>query len=70
MTLSVTHLSTADTDGGSARSAYRIHDGLRRRGHVSRMLVGYKHSNDDDVATVSGSRWLQRADEIAKHGAA
>lgn len=65
MTLSITHLSTADTDGGSARSAYRIHEGLRRRGHVSRMLVGYKHSGDVDVATVSGSRWLQRADEIA-----
>lgn len=65
MSLTVTHLSAADTDGGSARSAYRIHDGLRRRGHVSRMLVGYKHSNDVDVATVSDARWLQRADEIA-----
>ena len=65
MTLTVTHISTADTDGGSARSAYRIHQGLRRRGHVSRMLVGYKHSGDANVKTVSGSRWLQRADEIA-----
>lgn len=65
MNLTVTHLSAADTDGGSARSAYRIHDGLRRRGHVSRMLVGYKHSDDADVAMVTGARWLQRADEIA-----
>jgi glycosyltransferase involved in cell wall biosynthesis len=63
--LTIVHLSTADIDGGSARSAYRIHDGLRRRGHVSRMLVGYKHSSDPDVATVSGARWLQRADEVA-----
>lgn len=65
MTLSVTHLSTADIEGGSARSAYRIHSGLRNRGYVSRMLVGYKYSADPDVDTVSNTNWLRRADEIA-----
>jgi glycosyltransferase involved in cell wall biosynthesis len=64
-TLSVVHFSTADIIGGSARSAYRIHEGLRSRGHRSRMLVGYKASNDPDVATVSGHSWLQFADRVA-----
>lgn len=63
-TLSVVHFSTADIIGGSARSAYRIHEGLRSRGHRSRMLVGYKASVDPDVATVSGHSWLQLADRV------
>jgi glycosyltransferase involved in cell wall biosynthesis len=50
--LSVLHFSTADILGGSARSAYRIHSGLRARGHVSRMLVGIRASDDPDVDTV------------------
>jgi glycosyltransferase involved in cell wall biosynthesis len=50
--LSVVHFSTADTLGGSARSAYRIHSGLRARGHRSRMLVGIRASQDPDVDTV------------------
>lgn len=50
--LSVLHFSAADILGGSARSAYRIHEALRRRGHVSRMLVGQKASRDADVDTV------------------
>lgn len=62
--LSVVHFSTADAIGGSARSAYRIHEGLRSRGHRSRMLVGYKSSVDPDVATVSGHPWLQFADRV------
>lgn len=65
MTISVVHISTADREGGSARSAYRIHDGLRRRGHCSRMLVGYKVTDDPDVATVSGGPLLRRLDRIA-----
>jgi glycosyltransferase involved in cell wall biosynthesis len=65
MTLSVVHISTADREGGSARSAYRIHDGLRRRGHRSRMLVGYKVTDDADVATVSGSPAMKRLDRLA-----
>ena len=65
MTLSVVHISTADREGGSARSAYRIHDGLRRRGHRSRMLVGYKVTDDPDVDTVSGGGVTKRLDRLA-----
>jgi len=70
MTLSVVHFSTADREGGSARSAYRIHDGLRRRGHLSRMLVGYKVTADPDVETVSGGGLARRLDQIADRATA
>ena len=56
--LSVLHVSTSDTEGGSARSARRIHEGLRRLGHSSHMLVGYKSGSDRDVDTVhAGGIW-------------
>jgi glycosyltransferase involved in cell wall biosynthesis/2-polyprenyl-3-methyl-5-hydroxy-6-metoxy-1,4-benzoquinol methylase len=50
--LSVLHISTADNLGGSARSAYRIHRGLRNLGHRSRMLVGWKATDDPDVGRI------------------
>jgi len=52
--LKVLHISTADNSGGSGRSAYRIHTGLRRLGVVSRMLVGQKVTDDPDVALIAG----------------
>lgn len=57
----VVHFSAADTAGGSARSAYRVHCGLRARGHASRMLVGLRQSDDPDVDTV----WSGRAGQLA-----
>ena len=63
--LSVLHFSTADVLGGSARSAYRLHTGLRTRGHRSRMLVGYRQSQDPDVQLSSGRKPLQYVDRIA-----
>ena len=65
MTISIVHFSTADAEGGSARSAYRIHSGLRQRGHQSRMLVKYKVVNDADVETVSGNEFLRLCDDLA-----
>jgi glycosyltransferase involved in cell wall biosynthesis len=49
VSLNVVHFSTADNDGGSARSAYRIHTGLRALGANSRMLVGNRVTEDPDV---------------------
>ena len=66
MTMSIVHFSTADGEGGSARSAHRIHSQLRGRGHQSRMLVKYKVLEDDDIDTVSGGRLLQFADRVAE----
>lgn len=45
----VLHLSTYDTAGGAAGSAYRLHRGLLEAGVKSRMLVLQKDSSDDTV---------------------
>lgn len=42
-------LSTSDIDGGAARAAYRLHQGLRAIGEQSQMLVRVKLSNDRSV---------------------
>jgi len=54
--LNILHISTADNVGGSARSAYRIHCGLRELGHRSRMLVRTRVTNDPDVGFLHGGR--------------
>lgn len=51
----ILHFSTADNEGGSARSAYRIHTALRSRGHSSHMLVGKKVTDDADVELIAGN---------------
>lgn len=48
----VVHLSTSDIKGGAARSAYRVHEGLVRRGHDSIMMVQQKTSDDARVLEV------------------
>jgi glycosyltransferase involved in cell wall biosynthesis len=57
---SVVHLSATDNEGGSGRSAYRIHNGLRDLGWRSRMLVGLQVTQDPDVQTVHGGGRLTR----------
>jgi glycosyltransferase involved in cell wall biosynthesis len=47
--MNVLHLSTSDIDGGAARAAYRLHQGLREQGTNSRLLVRAKASLDSDV---------------------
>lgn len=42
-------ISTSDISGGAARSAYRLHDGLRKIGIDSKMIVQEKHSTDFTV---------------------
>ena len=42
-------LSTADIQGGAARAAYRLHQGLQSIGVDSQMLVQYKYSDDQTV---------------------
>src|SRR4051794_32997950 len=45
----ILHLSATDVAGGAARATYRLHTGLKRLGHDSRMLVGKKWSEDAAV---------------------
>ena len=54
----ITQVSTNDISGGAARAAYRLHTGLRKLGHDSRMLVAHKASEDSNVALFQPSRDL------------
>jgi glycosyltransferase involved in cell wall biosynthesis len=63
--LNIVHFSTSDSEGGSARSARRIHETLRRLGHGSHMLVGTKASRDPDATTVHGGGVGRILDRIA-----
>jgi glycosyltransferase involved in cell wall biosynthesis len=47
--LRVVMLSSTDYMGGASRSAYRLHDGLRKLGCESRMFVGAKVRSDPEV---------------------
>jgi glycosyltransferase involved in cell wall biosynthesis len=48
--MKVLQLSTSDINGGAARAAYRLHQGLQNIGVTSQMLVQSKSSNDEAVA--------------------
>lgn len=54
----VLHISAYDISGGAAIAAYRLHQGLRRIGADSRMLVAKKASDDASVLTLKRSRAL------------
>src|SRR5438046_2172003 len=45
----IVHLSTSDSGGGAFRAAYRLHTGLRRIGHDSKMLVLRRGTTDENV---------------------
>ncbi|OLP20476.1 glycosyl transferase [Leptolyngbya sp. 'hensonii'] len=47
--MKVLHLSTSDLDGGAARAAYRLHQGLQSTGITSQMLVRAKSSLDKTI---------------------
>ena len=65
--LSVLHISTADNVGGSGRSAYRVHTGLKELGVRSRMLVGQKVTADQDVQLIAGPGF-QKVDRFFDRG--
>ena len=47
--LNVLHIRESDAAGGAGRAAYKLHRGLNGLGHVSRMLVGRKVTDDSDI---------------------
>lgn len=61
----VLHISAWDNVGGSSRSAYRIHTGLRRLGVPSRMLVGWRSLPDDPDIGLVGVNRLWPLDRVA-----
>jgi glycosyltransferase involved in cell wall biosynthesis len=62
---SVLHISAADNLGGAARSAYKIHTGIRKLGWGSRMLVKTKVTDDPDVDSIHGGRLTLRLFDLA-----
>jgi glycosyltransferase involved in cell wall biosynthesis len=54
--MKILHVSTFDVTGGAARSAYRLHAGLRRSGWDSRMFVARKKSQDPAVTAFARSK--------------
>jgi glycosyltransferase involved in cell wall biosynthesis len=54
--LRIVHLSTVDTKGGAAKTAWKLHERLRERGHESILAVGQKQSTDPDVRVIDNSR--------------
>lgn len=55
------HVSTDDITGGAAVAAHRLHRGLRRTGHDSRMLVSRRRSEDPNVERfVPPNDWSSR----------
>jgi len=47
--MKITHINTFDVQGGAARAAYRLHQGLLKIGENSRILCRYKTSQDNTV---------------------
>lgn len=47
--MKILHLCTSDYEGGAARAAYRLHQGLRQIGQDSEMLVYFKTRRDASV---------------------
>ncbi len=47
--INILHLSTSDTEGGAARAAYRLHQGLQNSGPNSYLLVRARFSADNTV---------------------
>lgn len=60
-------LSTFDTYGGAARAAYRLHQGLRKSGVDSRMLVQEKQS-DDWTVTGPDTKWAYLQGKLRANG--
>lgn len=54
--MKIVHVSTFDTHGGAARSAYRLHLGLRAIGEDSTMFVRLAYGNDPSVTEMRSSR--------------
>jgi glycosyltransferase involved in cell wall biosynthesis len=49
--MKIVQLNKNDLSGGAARAAYRLHDGLRRAGHESVMVVESRSGDDPSVLT-------------------
>ena len=63
--LNVLHISESDAAGGAGRAAYKLHSGLNGLGHVSRMLVGRKVTEDTDIRPLKRNLLWRALDRAA-----
>ena len=49
----ILHINTLDNVGGAARAMYRLHQGLRRQGYQSQLLVGHQTTLEPDIDDIS-----------------
>src|ERR1043166_4395528 len=59
------HISESDAAGGAARTAYKVHRGLEEAGHVSRMLVGRKVTQDSGIRSIKRNDAWRAVDRAA-----
>lgn len=57
--LRIVHIGTADNRGGAARAAFQLHEGLRRLGHDSRMLVGQRFEQRTEIDRIGFPKTLR-----------
>lgn len=57
------HINVADEARGAAQAAFRLHQAQAALGHSSRMLVGYRFKDRDDIEMIPPrrTRWQRRA---------
>ena len=69
--LRILHFSTADTAGGAAQAAFRLHRALVDAGHDSRMIVRQKSSGRPEVTEVPAylNPWKARARRLRRRRA-
>lgn len=66
--MNIFHFATHDVAGGAAKAAYQLHSALRNAGHVSRMIVRSKCSDDEDVRRIASiSTWRRRFRQVKRH---
>ncbi len=53
--MKIVQISSRDRLGGAEKVAFDLFRGFRLRGHVSKLVVGYKSSQDEDVITMPHS---------------
>ena len=58
--LNILQINTVDNVGGAAKVAYRLKEGLNKKGHKSWMMVGNKGSDKRDVKQIPRFSILSR----------
>jgi glycosyltransferase involved in cell wall biosynthesis len=57
--MNILQINTHDNIGGAAKVAYRLKDGLKKKGHKTWMLVGNVNSKSPDVKHIHWNKYIQ-----------